>query len=872
MKKIYYILIVFCLFLISCKNEQVTEIKNEVLENIFSVAEDKYLVLFKTKDSEQSDDAYKLVESYSNDKSYDKIKYNVYVVEMDSNSEIVSSYQGDGQGAKKDFYVDGVKEYSDLKLASLPALILIEKNSSGQKKAKFCADSSNMSKYLISINHPYYEEIEDVNIFRQKEERYLVYFMKDGCNYCDHIKNEVYYYTYRRMREKTDSILKLYAVNLNTGGKKSTLLNSEDNIDGVTRFDNLQISATPTLIEIYIKDGIATSKYLATGKTDVVRTLDKYISKDDNKINDRTLYRIEFDLDYEEKELEDLTFYAGEDVVLPSPMRDDYAFIGWEYNNELLDTIENKNYKLKAKWGNYDFIKDEDVFNQSESNYLVYFVKDDCSYCDKIKNDVMEYYYDANHNNKMIDLYVVNLKKNGIKSEILTPKGDGSNVIDGIMKWDELYIDGTPLLIEVDNNRAMFVAEGATKVKNALADYREYTVDTIASSKYEIEFDNGNVESIYYYKNNTVDKFPVIEKEGYIFLGWYDENDEIVTSINGRNISLYSKWIDKSIYQEIKDEDIFNQTPDRYLIYFMKDDCSYCEKIKNDIITYLYNTTLDKYSSSLKLYIVNLKKDGVRSKILNAKGNGAERVVDNVEKWDDLYVSATPTLIEIKNKKANYIASGATAIIKALDRFLLEEGEVFDDSKFFINFEGEKTISYYKWQIYYDLPKVEKEGYIFLGWYEDGDDSKTVISSVSGKDVSLKPLYLDSDYYKEIIDEEIFKQKEEKYLVYFMKDGCSYCEKIKDKIYDYFSKASQNDIIPLYLVNLYKGSKRSTILNSKGHSDDYIDGVTNWDELYVSATPTLVEISITDGVLSSKYIATGATNVANSLKSYLEKK
>ena len=99
---------------------------------------------------------------------------------------------------------------------------------------------------------------------------------------------------------------------------------------------------------------------------------------------------------------------------------------------------EESNQEIKH---NYHEIKSDliswiDVFNQSETDYFVYFYSVRCGHCNEIKNDIIEYYY-SNKNT----LYFV---CTDIDSLVGPPKD-----LTGIDNIDDFYIFGTPFLIRV---------------------------------------------------------------------------------------------------------------------------------------------------------------------------------------------------------------------------------------------------------------------------------------------------------------------------------------------------------------------------------------------------------------------------------------
>lgn len=77
---------------------------------------------------------------------------------------------------------------------------------------------------------------------------------------------------------------------------------------------------------------------------------------------------------------------------LPIPEKEGFFFVGWLYEDKIIDTLENQEYNLKALWianVEYEFISDSELFCQNETDYFVYLMRDGCSWCEKIKDDVL---------------------------------------------------------------------------------------------------------------------------------------------------------------------------------------------------------------------------------------------------------------------------------------------------------------------------------------------------------------------------------------------------------------------------------------------------------------------------------------------------
>ena len=553
----------------------------------------------------------------------------------------------------------------------------------------------------------------------------------------------------------------------------------------------------------------------------------------------------------------------------------------------------------------YDLINDTDIFNQQEEKYFVFFIKDDCPYCESISSDVKDYIEKASKDSDLTKLYVVNIN-NGTKS-LINRSYSGSDAqgadkdyyVNGVSVYSDLYIPGTPSLIYVytNNNQKVsrYITEGKTSVKNTLLGLLNNGITEEYKVKYDLNYDvdNKNYEEIYYsWQEKITLNVPV--REGYTFIGW-EENSILIddTDLEKRNYDLKAVWSSNE-YTYINDSEIFLQDENSYLVYFMKDECSYCNAIKEDVIKYLYKINTEIYKESKKIYIVNLSYNDSASIIYreyanaDAQGSNGKTYVDGVNKYDDLYISATPTLIKVDEKdeiKTSYfLASGSTDIKEALEYQLIKNGEKVDETKYKIEFDlgydnlSMEPIEYYKWQTISKLPTPTRSEYVFNGWKLDD----SVVSVIYDKDAKLVAQWISKEYYREIDDTEIFNQKENKYLVYFMKDGCTYCNKIKADVDDYITKSLSEEYknsLKLYVVNLNDtdGKGRSIILrsytgeNGDGDGDTFVSGAQSWDQLYVPSTPTLISITFENNKNVVKLEGIGSTNVKNILQSNLVK-
>lgn len=127
------------------------------------------------------------------------------------------------------------------------------------------------------------------DIFNQKEEKYYVFFYRETCDGCEQTKPYILAYINALKEEKYQSCRKIYGVNLSneknyTMYVKNTTEGGQGTddafwVDGVTNWEELKIGSTPSIISIYVKDGIKTASYVAQGKEKIIAVLNKQLDK-----------------------------------------------------------------------------------------------------------------------------------------------------------------------------------------------------------------------------------------------------------------------------------------------------------------------------------------------------------------------------------------------------------------------------------------------------------------------------------------------------------------------------------------------------------------------------------------------------------------
>ena len=109
----------------------------------------------------------------------------------------------------------------------------------------------------------------------------------------------------------------------------------------------------------------------------------------------------------------------------------------------------------KIAWSN--------CLNQIEDHYLVFFYSDTCTHCHEIMGDVLSF-----SETKILKTYFLNIKEQDIKIPI-------SNNIEstiGVSSINDLYIAGTPTIIEVENRTVKANVAGSDNCLSFLNEQR----------------------------------------------------------------------------------------------------------------------------------------------------------------------------------------------------------------------------------------------------------------------------------------------------------------------------------------------------------------------------------------------------------------
>lgn len=132
---------------------------------------------------------------------------------------------------------------------------------------------------------------------------------------------------------------------------------------------------------------------------------------------------------------------------------------------------------------------------------------------------------------------------------------------------------------------------------------------------------------------------------------------------------------------------------------------------------------------------------------------------------------------------------------------------------------------------------------------------------------------------KSIKKEDIFNQKEDQYYVLFHRLDCEDCEAAEPYVSQYAAILKQNEKCSgkrkIYSVLLYTreekpGDKVNIYRKYEGEGqgergDFYVVGVTDWKDLYIASTASMITISTINGVKTATNVVHGYESIRDSL-------
>lgn len=276
------------------------------------------------------------------------------------------------------------------------------------------------------------------------------------------------------------------------------------------------------------------------------------------------------------------------------------------------DTISNYTVTLTGEGNPYNYIRKQDIFNIEESKYYVFFTREGCSGCEKLKPDLAKFnsFLAKYPNGTVPSIYLVDYEA----ADYEASKGENPS-LTGVSSYDELINNvslSTPTIAIVENGVITEYYSGYSNVSSFLYVEmsnieKQFIIHNIDSPK-EIEFsldfipkkysitDSEGESSIYSIKTGYTSESTGFN-EGTMHFQAYTFNKfingiytlKIYNDTNSFSITL----IITSIFNYIELEDLFNMPEESYYVFFLKDGCPYCNSLK---------PALQKYTNFHKIY------------------------------------------------------------------------------------------------------------------------------------------------------------------------------------------------------------------------------------------------------------------------------
>lgn len=294
-----------------------------------------------------------------------------------------------------------------------------------------------------------------------------------------------------------------------------------------------------------------------------------------------------------------VTYNSGDVIILPTPVRSGYKFLGWFENEELVTSLDNKNHTLKAMWEKlnrytisyelnggtfntevqYEFMENE-VFTlpkptKNSCIFLGWYEDDkEITTLDNKNYNLVAKWYKISTD---LSYYTITYNTNGgtLPTDAITSFDDCSKVV-----LSEPIRKGYKFLGWYENSN--LITSLTNKNYSLIAKWEEL-------EKYHISYDLDGGKLLNPINTYTEDDIFVLEKpikEGYEFIGWTtDKNKEPVKELEIKNQT--SDLFVKAIYQ-----------PNTYKIVFKSNN----QEKKVDI----------KYNETIKITELNLKNSGMK--------------------------------------------------------------------------------------------------------------------------------------------------------------------------------------------------------------------------------------------------------------------
>lgn len=350
------------------------------------------------------------------------------------------------------------------------------------------------------------------------------------------------------------------------------------------------------------------------------------------------------------------------------------------------------------------------------------------------------------------------------------------------------------------------------------------------------------------------DFFAPYKEGGYVITVESDTITEYIITLTGEGGS----------YNYIKKQDVFNIDEKKYYVAFTREGCSGCEKLKPDLNA--FNTFLSKYpkGTAPSLYFVDYTDPDYES----SKGDSTS--LTGISSYEELIndVSlSTPTLAIIEDGVITEYYSGYSNVLSFIyiEMSSLEKQYIihnidnpkeielaldFTPTKYSItNANNEKTTHSVKTGYSSDTTGFS-EGIMHFQTYQFNKLMNGIYKlEIYNTDESYSVTLIVTSIFNYIDLQDLFNIPEESYYVFFLKDGCPYCNSLKPSLQKYtkFHKVyNTDDNYPMYAAHR---SHNSTI-DIYDTQENFI-GVSSLDDLKLGYYPRVVLIQ--NGVITKVY-------------------
>lgn len=247
-------------------------------------------------------------------------------------------------------------------------------------------------------------------------------------------------------------------------------------------------------------------------------------------------------------------FKHNDVVVLPVPERYGYSFTGWyetiDGTDVKIEVLENKSYKLKAKWEalekytvNYDLnggkFTDE-IMNNFEKEIISLgsftITQQNVDFWEIYSTNVFIYSFDQNP--KPTYSLRIGLARAKVGYKVMCEYMSGST--------ENAYPECDYVIVVSEHNGKLY-----SSIAVLIKEGQTITLDGFDPDNMESKEVNIKADVVEEGELTTKGKFYlgedlfVPERSGYEFLGWFDENNQKVEKVQEKDVNVKAKWVRK---------------------------------------------------------------------------------------------------------------------------------------------------------------------------------------------------------------------------------------------------------------------------------------------------------------------------------------